>query len=205
MRSWLPLVAALAGATGSARAQDSSLARLIHRTRLENGLDVITVENEAVPLATVLVAVRNGAFTQDSADQGMAHLYEHLLFRSFGNGPDAFAIEVTRLNGAYNGATSQEVGGDRASLAGMTLDRLKQTYARYYLPNNAALIVTGDVSSERVFAQAAEAFRDWRPGPDPFVDHPIPPIAPRAASTVVIVAHDVRDVTIRLALQGPRG
>jgi len=284
MKPWLPLrwrlvaptLAALAGATAPAHAQDSSLARLIHRTRLENGLDVITVENGAVPLATVLVAVRNGAFTQDSADQGMAHLYEHLLFRSFGNGPDAFAIEVTRLNGAYNGATSQEVvyyhltvpsrnvekgikliarlvreahfsngdlkrerpivldelqrgesdpeqqlerhvdrmlwgaswcrkdvGGDSASLAGMTLDRLKQTYARYYLPNNAALIVTGDVSSERVFAQAAEAFRDWRPGPDPFVDHPIPPIAPRAASTVVIVAHDVRDVTIRVALQGP--
>jgi len=268
MRSWLPLVAVLAGASGSARAQDSSLARFIHHTRLENGLDVITVENSAVPLATVLVAVRNGAFTQDSADQGMAHLYEHLLFRSFGNGPDAFAIEVTRLNGAYNGATSQEVvyyhltvpsrnvekgikliarlvreahfsNGDLkrerpivldelqrdesdpeqqlerhvdrmlwgASWCrkdvGMTLDRLKQTYARYYLPNNAALIVTGDVSSERVFAQAAEAFRDWRPGPDPFVDHPIPPVAPRAASTVVIVAHDVRDVTIRVALQGP--
>src|SRR5947207_3344398 len=117
MKPWLPLrwrlvaptLAALAGATAPAHAQDSSLARLIHRTRLENGLDVITVENDAVPLATVLVAVRNGAFTQDSADQGMAHLYEHLLFRSFGNGPDAFAIEVTRLNGAYNGATSQEV------------------------------------------------------------------------------------------------
>src|SRR5436853_6830016 len=99
MKPWLPLrwrlvaptLAAPAGASGSARAQDSSSARLIHRTRLENGLDVITVENDAVPLATVLVAVRNGAFTQDSADQGMAHLYEHLLFRSFGNGPDAFA------------------------------------------------------------------------------------------------------------------
>src|SRR6266480_134276 len=289
MKPWLPLrwrlvaptLAALAGATAPAHAQDSSLARLIHRTRLENGLDVITVENDAVPLATVLVAVRNGAFTQDSADQGMAHLYEHLLFRSFGNGPDAFAIEVTRLNGAYNGATSQEVvyyhltvpsrnvekgikliarlvreahfsngdlkrerpivldelqrdesdpeqqlerhvdrmlwgaswcrkdvGGDSASLAGMTLDRLKQTYARYYLPNNAALIVTGDVSSERVFAQAGEAFRDWRPGPDPFVDHPIPPFAPRAGSTVVIVVFDVLDdppsaFQQRLVEQGP--
>src|SRR5205823_14280057 len=100
----------LAGAPGAASAQDSSPARFIHRTRLDNGLEVITVANNTVPLATVLVAVRNGAFTQDSADQGMAHLYEHLLFRSYGGGrPDAFGLEVSRLNGRYNGATSEEV------------------------------------------------------------------------------------------------
>src|SRR2546421_12459153 len=111
MRSWLPLVAALAGAPGAARAQDSSLARLIHRTRLENGLEVITVENNAVPLATVLLAVKNGAFTRDSADQGMAHLYEHLLFRPYGGGrPDAFGLQVPRLNGRYHGATPRQGG-----------------------------------------------------------------------------------------------
>jgi zinc protease len=277
---WHPVAAALAtlaGAAASGRAQDSSLARFIHRTRLDNGLDVITVENNTVPLATVLVAVRNGAFTQDSADQGMAHLYEHLLFRSYGGGrPDAFGIEVTRLNGGYNGATSQEVvyyhvtlpsqnvdkgiklvarlvqdarfsngdlkverpvvldelqrdesdpehqlhrhvdrmlwgaswcrkdvSGDSTSLAGITLDRLKQTYARYYVPNNAALIVTGDVSSNRVFEQARDAFRDWRPGPDPFADHPVPPVVPLTATTALILAGDVRDVTIRVSMQGP--
>jgi len=97
----------------------------------------------------------------------------------------------------------KDVRGDSTSLAGVTLDRLKQTYARYYLPNNSALIVTGDVSSDRVFEQARDAFRDWRPGPDPFVDHPVPPIAPRTTSTAVVVAADVRDVTIRVALQGP--
>ena len=89
-------------------AQESPLARFIHQTRLDNGLEVIVVENHAVPLATVLVAVRNGAFTQDSAEQGLAHLYEHLLFRSFHGRPDAFGIEVTQLNGVYNGATSHE-------------------------------------------------------------------------------------------------
>src|SRR6266567_1103158 len=117
MKPWLPLrwrlvaptLAALAGATAPARAQDSSLARLIHRTRLENGLDVITVENEAVPLATVLVAVRNGAFTQDSADQGLAHLYEHILFHSYRHDPAAFAVEATYLKGRYNGDTGDEV------------------------------------------------------------------------------------------------
>src|SRR2546429_5458901 len=103
MKPWLPLrwrlvaptLAALAGATAPARAQDSSLARLIHRTRLENRLDVITVVNDAVPLATVLEAVRNGAFTQDSADHGIAHLFEPLPFRSLGHGPVPLAIDVS--------------------------------------------------------------------------------------------------------------
>jgi zinc protease len=262
--------------TASAYTQESPLARFIHKTTLDNGLEVIVVENHAVPLATVLVAVRNGAFTQDSAEQGLAHLYEHLLFRSFPGRRDEFGLEVTRLNGRFNGGTSQEVvyyyvmvpsknverglklvaklvrearfsngdlkderpvvldelergesdpehelsrhvermlwgaswsrkdvGGDSTSLAGITLDRLKQTYARYYVPNNAALIVTGDVLSERVFEQAGKEFRDWNRGADPFADRPIPPIAPRTATRVVLFGHDVPDVTIRIALQGP--
>src|SRR5437773_3778026 len=64
-------------------------------------------------------------------------------------------------------------------------------------------ILTGDVVTERVFEQARERFRDWKRGPDPFADRPIPPIAPRATNGVVMLAVDVRDVTIRIALQGP--
>jgi predicted Zn-dependent peptidase len=71
------------------------------------------------------------------------------------------------------------------------------------VPNNAALIVTGDVSSDRMLELAGNAFRDWRRGPDPFADRPIPPLTPRAASTAVMFGHDVPDVTIRIALQGP--
>ncbi len=259
-----------------AQSQESPFAQGVHRTRLDNGLEVIVVENHAVPLATVLLAVRNGAFTQDSAEDGIAHLYEHLLFRSFRGHPDEFGMEVSSLNGGYNGETSEEVvyyflsvpsknvdkgikliarlveearfsngdlkderpvvldelqrgesdpeqqlsrhvdrmlwgpswsrkdvGGDSTSLAGITLDLLKQTYARYYLPNNAALIVTGDVASDHVFERAQDVFDDWRRGPDPFEERPIPPVAPRTTSTAVILAHDVHDVTIRIALQGP--
>src|SRR5207237_594979 len=189
--------------------------RFIHRSQLDNGLDMIVVENHAVPLTTLLVAVRNGAFTQDSAEQGLAHLYEHLLFRSYHGRPDAFGIEVTKLNGTYNGATDAEVvyyyimvpakNVERALklLAGITIDRLKEAYARYYVPNNAALIVTGDVSSDQVFERAAKEFGDWKRGPDPFADRPVPPVTPRPASGAIVFEHDVRDVTIRIALPGP--
>src|SRR2546430_426468 len=97
----------------------------------------------------------------------------------------------------------KDVAGDSGSLAGITVDRLNQTYGRFYIPNNAALIVTGDVSSDRVFEEARHRFGDWKRGPDPFVDRPIPPMAPRIMSTAVILEHDVPDVTIRIAMQGP--
>src|SRR2546429_5583581 len=105
------LIAALAAPrTRLLVAQDSALTRVVHQATLENGLQVIVVENHTVPLATVLVAVRNGAFTQDSADQGLAHLYEHMLFHSYRHDPSAFAVEATYLKGRYNGGPGDEGG-----------------------------------------------------------------------------------------------
>src|SRR5256885_6908158 len=64
--TWLQVFAlTLPGFPTPVRAQQSPLARFIHQTRLDNGLDVIVVENHAVPLATVLVAVRNGAYRSE--------------------------------------------------------------------------------------------------------------------------------------------
>ncbi len=271
------LVVALGiGAASSARAVQSPLERVMHRKTLDNGLQVIVMENAAVPLATALVAVHNGAFTQDSDEAGLAHLYEHLLFRSFRHNPSAFGIETTKLKGVYNGTTSQEVvnyfvqvpsdriepaiglladllrkagfsngdlkaersivlnelqrdesdpegdlqrqveralwgsawhrkdvGGDSSSLQGISLDRLKATYARYYVPNNAALIVTGDVEPERIFEVAQREFGEWVAAPNPFADRPIPAMPALTKTAAVMVAKDVLDVTIVVALHGP--
>src|SRR4029077_2864251 len=95
--------------TTPARAQQPPLAHFIHRTTLDNGLEVVVAENHAVPLATALVAVRNGAFTQEPDERGLAHLYEHILFRSYNGDPNAFGTAAGRLNAAYNGFTSSEV------------------------------------------------------------------------------------------------
>ena len=271
------LVAALGiGSPAPAPALQSPLERVMHRTTLDNGMQVIVVDNPAVPLATALVAVHNGAFTQDSDEAGLAHLYEHLLFHSFRRSPSAFAIEATKLKGVYNGSTSEEVvdyfvtvpsknigsaiglladllrkarfsngdlkderpvvldelqrdesdpeqelerqvdrllwggawhrkdvGGDSASIQAISLDRLKATYARYYVPNNAALIVTGDVEPERIFEAARREFGEWQSAPDPFADRPIPPLPPRTGTAAVMVAKAVLDVTIVVALYGP--
>ena len=259
-----------------AAGQPAQLDSSVRRTTLDNGLQVIVAENHSVPLVTVLVAVRNGAMTQDSGDQGLAHLYEHLLFRSYKGDPDAFGAEATNLDAEQQGTTSEEVVtyylalpsrnaikaigllarlvqkprfnardlkaelpvvlnelqrdesdpeqalerqaarllwgaswsrkdvlGDSASLRGIALTRLQEAYARYYAPNNAALVVTGDVSTADVFAAARDQFGAWPRTPDPFAGQPVPPIAQLAGSSALLMAKPVTHATILVMYRGP--
>ncbi|CAA9295744.1 MAG: peptidase M16 domain protein, partial [uncultured Gemmatimonadaceae bacterium] len=78
----LAAVGALAGLPGGAGAQRSELEKIIRRKVLANGLEVIVVENHGVPLATVEIDVRNGAFTQPPEYAGLAHMYEHMFFKA---------------------------------------------------------------------------------------------------------------------------
>jgi predicted Zn-dependent peptidase len=75
----------------------------------ENGLRVTVLENHDVPLVTVLLAVRAGAFTQRPGEEGLSHLHEHVLLRSYGNDPAEFAEAAGRLNAMYNGTTGADV------------------------------------------------------------------------------------------------
>ena len=54
----------------------------IHLTKLENGLQLLVLEDNSVPLVTVEIAVRNGSFTEDTAFNGLSHLYEHMFFKA---------------------------------------------------------------------------------------------------------------------------
>jgi zinc protease len=81
-----------------------------HRT-LANGLEVIVVENHAVPLATVCVAFRGGASAQAPETAGLFHLYEHMLFDGNEKYPTqaAFMAALNKLGVAnWNGATGSE-------------------------------------------------------------------------------------------------
>jgi zinc protease len=49
---------------------------------LKNGLEVIVIENASVPLVTVEMAVKNGAYTEPPEFNGLSHLYEHMFFKS---------------------------------------------------------------------------------------------------------------------------
>ena len=54
----------------------------ISTKKLSNGLEVIVIENHAVPLVTVEIDVKNGAYTESPEYDGLSHLYEHMFFKA---------------------------------------------------------------------------------------------------------------------------
>jgi hypothetical protein len=71
--------------------------------------------------------------------------------------------------------------GNRQTVSSATTDMMRLIQARYYVPNNSALVVTGDVQTEEVNKLAEQLFGDWpRREKDPFVEFPMvehPPLA----------------------------
>src|ERR1700709_603577 len=78
--------------------------------QLPNGLQVVVIENSKVPLATVEIAVKNGAFTEDSNYNGLSHLFEHMFFKANKDYPDQakFLKRTQELGAIYNGSTGDE-------------------------------------------------------------------------------------------------
>lgn len=250
----------------------------IHKKTLPNGLDVIVVENHAVPLVTVELDVKNGAFTEPPEFDGLSHLYEHMFFKANRTIPsqERYLERLDELGAQWNGTTSEErvnyfvtlgvdslvpgmqfmadairyplfkqeelererpvvlgefdrgeaspffhldravqralwspayyshknVIGDRTVIMTATQEKMQTIQRRYYVPNNSALILAGDIAPERGFALADQVFGGWSRGDDPFATAaPNPP--PLAQSQVVIVEKPVNSVTLQIAWQGP--
>jgi len=78
--------------------------------QLANGLQVVVIEDDKVPLATIEIAVKNGAFTEDSAYNGLSHLFEHMFFKANRDYPtqDKFLKRTQELGAIYNGSTWDE-------------------------------------------------------------------------------------------------
>lgn len=79
-------------------------------TKLENGLQVLVIEDNSVPLATVEICVHNGAYCESPEYDGLSHLYEHMFFKANKDIPsqEAFMKRVQELGISFNGTTSNE-------------------------------------------------------------------------------------------------
>lgn len=78
--------------------------------KLDNGLEVVVIENSKVPLATVEIAVKNGAFTEGPEYSGLSHLFEHMFFKANRDYPNQEAIlkRFQELGAIWNGTTGNE-------------------------------------------------------------------------------------------------
>jgi zinc protease len=93
--------------------------------------------------------------------------------------------------------------GERHVILATTPEQMRTIQRKYYVPNNTAVIVTGDVIADSIFAAARRLFGDWQRAPDPFTTDPIPPVPPLTKNVGVLVEQPVNAVIVMLQWQGP--
>ena len=94
--------------------------------------------------------------------------------------------------------------GDRKTVAGATTAMMRLIQGRYYVPNNSALVVTGDVKAEDIYKMAQEFFGDWaRREKDPFVEFPLVEHPPLPKSEGVVIQQPVANVIVEIGWPGP--
>ncbi len=208
---------------------------------LENGLDVVVIEDHRAPVVTHMVWYRAGSADEAPGVSGIAHFLEHLMFKGTDDlGPGEFSSIVEAQGGNDNAFTSwdytgyfQRVAADRLDLMmTMEADRMRDLvlteadvvterdvileersqrtdsdpgalfseqmraaqfqnlrygipiigwrhemealsredalawYSRYYAPNNAVLVVAGDVTPDAVRALAEKHYGPLEPTVD---------------------------------------
>ena len=105
----------------------------------------------------------------------------------------------------YKYPTRKRIAGTRETVNSATIEKLEQIKLRYYVPNNTALIVTGDVDPEKVFKLAEENLGNWEKRKvDPFKDFPLVEHPPLKKSEGLIIKNDrVKSVIIQVGWHGP--
>lgn len=248
------------------------------RSVLDNGLEVVVVENHALPLVTAVLAVRAGACTEDASVNGYSHLFEHMIFTGSDAVPDAMAFRsqldqtgalanaVTSIDtvryfftvqresldtamglfagaiqhpallpteldqerkvvlaefdlnesdptfGSYTNLIASLFGtyatrllplGSRDVVTSVSSEQLRAAHTTYYVPNNALLVLSGDIEPEAGVALAKQHFAGWLRAEDPLVAHPVPKPSELAADQVAVRSADVSRSTLSIAWQGP--
>ncbi|MGA1979641.1 MAG: pitrilysin family protein [Sedimentisphaerales bacterium] len=77
-----------------------------HRIKLENGLEVITLEDFSCPIVAVQLWYHVGSKDEQPDRQGFAHMFEHIMFRGTDKlGPTDHFAYINRVGGISNGHT----------------------------------------------------------------------------------------------------
>jgi zinc protease len=94
--------------------------------------------------------------------------------------------------------------GNRQTVSTATTAMMRLIQGRYYVPNNSALVITGDVQTADVYKLAQEFFGDWpRREKDPFAEFPMVEHPPLPNSSGAIIKQPVTNVLIEIGWQGP--
>jgi len=152
-------------------------------------------------LAFLASALRTPLFRQDELERERAVVigeYDRAESNPF------YALTTATGKALWGSAWSRKNPlGERAVILRTTPEQMRYIQHKYYVPNNVALIVAGDVIADSIFAAAHRLFDDWPRAADPFATDPIPPVPALTANKAVIVEQPVNTVLVMLQWQGP--
>jgi len=88
----------------SYRAQIQTLPKGVSIYQLDNGMQVLLIENPALPMVGINVAVKVGSAYETFSTSGMSHMLEHLLFNGTTSRTQKKLYDDVDLIGGYNNA-----------------------------------------------------------------------------------------------------
>ena len=114
---------------------------------LENGLEIVVIEDHRAPVVTHMVWFRAGAADEEARQSGIAHLLEHLVFKATDKVPlGEFSKIIARNGGQDNAFTSYDYTGYYQNLARDKLGLVMELFADRMV--NLRLTET-DIETER--------------------------------------------------------
>ena len=218
-----------------------ALAEPVTSFTLDNGLNVVVIEDHRAPVVVQMIWYRVGAADEPPGHSGIAHFLEHLMFKGTDKvGPNEFSATVEAQGGDDNAFTNwdytayfQHISADRLDMVmELEADRMRNLrlteddvaterevileeraqrtdsdpgallteqmraaqylnhpygipiigwrhemaalsredalsyYQRFYAPNNATLVIAGDVTPDQVKALAEKIYGPIAPTPD---------------------------------------
>lgn len=117
--------------------------------------------------------------------------------------PFYFLLNAVDTRLWYKYPSRKNPGGSPETVSKATPEMMRTIQKKYYLPNNSALVVAGDVDAAEIFRIAEEIFAEWVSGDDPFVKDPIVKHPMLEKDQVVIVNQPVNAATIQIGYHGP--
>lgn len=210
-----------------------AMAEQVSSFQLDNGMDVVVIEDHRAPVVVHMVWYRVGSADEPPGKSGIAHFLEHLMFKGSENYPDGVFSDLVEANGGSDNAFTsfdytgyfQRVAADRLELMmrleadrmtnlvlsaedvetergvileernqrtenspqalfseqraaaqylnhpygrpiigwrseieALSLSDVLEFYRHHYAPNNATLVIAGDVDPDAVLAKARDIY-----------------------------------------------
>ncbi|WP_084397791.1 M16 family metallopeptidase [Henriciella aquimarina] len=123
-------LAAIAISAGSAMADTAEAGWHPTTFELDNGMDVVVLPDHRAPVVTHMVWYKVGAVDEEPGKSGIAHLFEHVMFKETDDiGPEEFTSIVQRNGGQLNAFTSWDYTAYYERVAKEQLKRMMELEA----------------------------------------------------------------------------